>query len=84
MNDCSHIYFISESLGTGQPNRTWEDSDLNSLIYSTNIYVFIIKVMYFFLIMNIIVSFGNHGKKIPKYKRKPIHLSFQRAMMNYC
>lgn len=43
-----------KSLETGQPNMTWENIYLNSLIYSTNIYVcylFIIKKMN--MIMNI-------------------------------
>lgn len=83
-----HLCSTSESLETGQPNMTWEKIlYLNSLIYSTNIYVhylFIIKITHFFLIININCSIWKPWKKYPKFKREPIHLLFHSSMMNYC
>lgn len=81
----AHIYISFQNhWGQASPTGHGEIVYLNLLIYSTNIYVFIIKVMYFFQIMNIIVSFGNHEEKIPKYRREQICLSFQSPMMKYC
>lgn len=82
MNDCSHIYFISNHWEQASPTGHGKIVFLNSLIYSTNTYVFIMNVLFSDYEHNCFI--WKPWEKIPKYKREPIHLSFQTPKMNYC